>query len=180
MRRILRSTSRLLRKILRSGLFLIKAISKTILIVVRCLIEQLLTEMLLMMGTLGVGYLLATIGISQTIAWYVAITIALGLLAIATYIMFSRRTKTLPKNNRRGEIRLAQWVSRSFANQTSIEWNEYQDWLHDIMLSRRQLLADKHPRWQVKLITYRRLTAFLVIVGMSKLKQVVADLKRLL
>ena len=108
----------------------------------------------------------------QNIASILAIAIALGLLIFAVCVLYKfNREKKPTKNKREGEIKLASRISRTFANQTSTEWNEYQDWLHDILLSRQQLLDAKCPLWKVKLITYRRLSMFCIVVTIAKVKQ---------
>ncbi len=179
MRRITKKKNRLLRKILRSGSSLLKAISKTCQLIFRCLLEQIFWEILFWLLTLGFAYLLAVWGIPHNIALYIAIATALGLLIFAVYISYKSYRKNKPARNRRkSELKLARWISRTLNARNSTQWHEYQDWLHDIMLSRRQLLDAKYPRWKVKLITYWRLSVFCVVVSVGKIKQVATSIRR--
>ena len=108
-----------------------------------------------------------------------AIAITLGLLLLAVYILYKLAPNNRSIRNKfRGEIRLARSISRTIAESKSTEWHEYQDWLHDILLARRQLLDAKHPQWKVSAITYWRLSVFCIVVGMSKLKQVTASIRK--
>ncbi|MEM7595567.1 MAG: hypothetical protein AAF383_29380 [Cyanobacteria bacterium P01_A01_bin.83] len=178
-RRTYKKKNRLLRKLLRSCSSLLKAISKTITTLVRCLVEQILFEALFWITTLGLAYLFTVWGIQQDIAFYIAIAIVLGLFISAAYIMYkSYAQKKLTKHKRRGELKLAHLITQSLANQKSREWDEYQDWLHDIMLYRQQLLDEKRPRWQVSLITYWQLGVFGIVLLISKIKQVAAFVRR--
>lgn len=36
----------------------------------------------------------------------------------------------------RGEENLANWIAQNLAQKAPREWDEYQDWLHDILLDR--------------------------------------------
>ena len=65
----------------------------------------------------------------------------------------------------------ANWIARTLSHQASQEWEEYQDWLHDILLDYRQLLNRNIPRWQVTLVTYWRLTRLCITVSAIKLKK---------
>ena len=171
---------RLLRKLLCSSSSLLQLTFKTITIVVRISIEYILFEAMFWFVTLGgLASLFIALGMPQNIASTLAIAIALGLLILALYIFckFSQTTKPT-KNKRAGEIKLASKISQTFAEQKSTEWHEYQDWLHDILLARQQLLDAKHPRWKVKLITYKRLSIFCIVVSVSKVKQIVASMRR--
>ena len=174
-RRTYSQTKRKLKKILRSSLCLLKATSKTIAMIFRSLAEYILLEAIFWVMTLGgIASLFIAFGMPQNIASILAIAISFGLFILALYILWKfEREKKQTRNKRESEIRLAVHISRTFANGTSTQWSEYQDWLHDILLARRQLLDAKCPQWKVKLITYHRLSVFCLVVGISKIKQVV-------
>lgn len=169
------SSNRLFRKMLRSSLLLAKAISKIISQALKFIVRQIFWETLFWVATLGLVYLLVNWGISQHIALYLAIAIILMMLVFAAYIVHKSSPK---KKETKGEVKLAHWIAQTFAHKSSTEWTEYQDWLHDILLSRRQLLDAKYPRWKVKLITYWRLSNFCLVVGINKIKQAAVSIKK--
>ena len=174
-----RTSSRKWLRLRRSSLSLLKAIFSAIAVIVMLLVESLLAEMLFWFVTLGgIASLLIAVGIPQSIASPLAIAISLGLFIVAVYISYAFYPKRATKNKRKGEVRFAHAIAKFFANSRSSQWYEYQDWLHDILLARQQLLAEKCPQWQVKLITYRRLTVFCLVVGMNKVRRIVANMKR--
>ena len=144
-RRTSQTLRRWFRRLWRSSSFLWRMCSTTIFIAVRWLIEYVLFEAIFWFVTLGgLASLFIALGMPQNIASGLAIAIALGLLLLAVHISYTVSKKTKPtKNNREGEIKLAAWMSRLFADRKSTEWNEYQDWLHDILLARSQLLDAK-------------------------------------
>ena len=179
-RRTSKKKNRLLIKLLRSSLFLLKTAFKTIAIVFIRLIEYILCEAILWFVTLGgLASLLVMFGIPQNMASLLAIAINLGLFIIAVYISCKYyEEKKLTRNKRKDETRAAYSIAKTFANSSPSEWQEYQDWLHDIMLSRQQLLDANCPRWQIKLITYKRLSAFCIVVGISRIKQATTEVWR--
>lgn len=134
----------------------------------------------------------ASLGISANLSWFLATCVFLALIILPTIVIFfvaliisdfSSQPKTVKKNKTRnkfkGEAKLAFWIAQFFSNKTSTEWTEYQDWLHDIFLARRQLLDAKCPRWKVTIVTYWRLSAFFVIVSLSKIKSLAVSVMRL-
>jgi len=180
MRRGTSNIDRLLQKIYRSSLLLLNIVFKAIAIALMWLAEYMLTEIIFWFVTLGVfARLLITVGISPSIAYSFSIIFSLSLCAIAAYISYASYTKKKPaRNKRQGEAGLAYKIGQNLDDGKSQQWHEYQDWLHDIMLSRRQLLDEQCPRWKVKLITYRRLGVFCAVVGMSKVRQVAVRIGR--
>ncbi|NJL51379.1 MAG: hypothetical protein HC930_02680 [Hydrococcus sp. SU_1_0] len=185
-----RRKNRLLRKMFRSCLFLLKAGFKTAKIVLKEFIDYLFFIEIILNGILLataslLWYFLVASGISQNVASaisqnivFIAIIIVPILFSLFIFARhtFSKKKQKLTRGKTSGEIKLAQWMTQTIANQNSTEWEEYQDWLHDIMLSRQQLLDVKCPRWQVSLITYKRLGVFWVVVGISKVKQVATSI----
>jgi hypothetical protein len=167
----MRRTSRkrkqkLLKKILRSCLFALKV----------GLEAEILNWTLFGTGGL-LWYFFVTSGIPQNVALSLAIIIIL-ILFIFALNTFNNKKQKLTRPKTKGEIKLAQWITQTIVNQNSTEWEEYQDWLHDILLSRQQLLDARYPRWQVSLITYKRLGEFWIIVGITKVKQVATSIWR--
>lgn len=70
-----------------------------------------------------------------------------------------------------GELRLADRLAHWLRTRAPHEWQDYQDWLHDILLARRQLLQAGRAPWQVSLLTTWRLTTFCVTVGIITLRR---------
>ena len=172
-RRTSKTKRRLLRKFFRSCSSLLKISLKTLSVAVIWLIKYVLVEVIFwFVIPVGLGSMLVAFGMPQNIALKLATAIVLGLLTLAACILYKLERERQPtRHQREGETKLASRISRTFASQTSTEWHEYQDWLHDILLARRQLLAEKCPRWKVKLITYQRLAVFCIVVAIAKVKQ---------
>lgn len=163
---------------MRSSLCLLKAIKQGMNLI-RFATEQLLLEVSLATLVIGLSYLFTVWGISLNIALLFAIAIVLGLFLFTVYVFYKLDRNQKPTVNKyRGETNLARLISRTVAKRKSVQWHEYQDWLHDIMLSRRQLLDHKCPQWKASLITYWRLSIFCVVVGMNKIKQVAFSIGR--
>lgn len=173
------SKNRLLKKILEFSLSFVKAVVRTSRSFIRFATKQLLFELFLATVVIGLSYLFTIWGISQNIALWLAVAVVLGLLLVAIYIFSKLERNKRPNENKfRGEIGLAWWISQTFAEKKSTEWNEYQDWLHDILLSRRQLLDAKYPQWKVQLITYWRLWMFCIMMGIGRVKQMTVRIWR--
>ena len=169
-----------IRRILRFSLSLLKAIFKGSANLFQFGTKQLLFELSLATLVVGLSYLFTVWGISLNIALLLAIAIALGLFLVAIYILYKREpNQRLNVNKYRGEIGLARLISQTVAEKESAQWHEYQDWLHDIMLSRRQLLDGKCLQWKVSSITYWRLSIFCIVVAINKVKQATLNIKRL-
>lgn len=164
-----RRMQRLLKRILRSCLFVLKV----------GLEAEILNWTLFGTGGLLL-YFFVTLGIPQNVALFLAIIIVLILLSLFILALntLNNKKQKLTRSKTKGEIKLAQWITQTIANQNSTEWEEYQDWLHDILLSRQQLLDARYPRWQVSLITYKRLGEFWVVIGITKVKQVATSIWR--
>ena len=77
----------------------------------------------------------------------------------------------------RGEENLANWIAQNLAQKAPREWDEYQDWLHDILLDRFQMLDQGYPVWKVRMITYWRLVGFCLIVSLTKLRRLAIRLR---
>ena len=141
---------------------------------VKFAVGQLMLELFLAVSIIGFSYLFMSWGLALPVASIMAIPSTLILLILTAYVFFELNSLTKPK----GEVKVAQRISRILTDKRSTEWNEYQDWLHDIMQDRQQMLTMKRPQWQVKLITYRRLSVFCVVVGMSKVKHAALSIRR--
>ena len=188
-RRTSRKKRRFLRKLLLSSSSLLRMTLLKIFIIIRGFIKYALPEAIIWFVILGglitlgeLAGLFIALGIPQNIASTLAIVISFSLLIAAIYLLYSLETsyekRRLTKNKRKGEVRLAHSIAKFFADSSSTEWSEYQDWLHDILLARCQLLDAKCPVWKVKLITYKRLSIFCIVVGISKVKQAVVSMRR--
>ena len=175
-----RRKNRLFKKIFRSGLYLLKAIARASGRFLKFGVSQLLLETLMGISILGFGFLLTSWGIPQNLALYIAIGTVLALLILAAFIYYNLyKSRKSSKTKLKGEAKLAYWIAQTFSHKASQEWVEYQDWLHDILLARRQLIDNKCPRWKVSLITYWRLSVLYVVVGLIKIKQVTARIMKL-
>ena len=168
MRRSKKLRSRLTR-IFHTSWRVIKAVVKAVTQVLIYGIYELTIEITWAIGSLGIALILAKLGISDVVAIALGFVITV-ILGIAVYRMLTRqKSKRL---HRRGEIKLANWIAKTLSNKASGEWSEYQDWLHDILLARRQLLARGCPSWKAALIAYWRLGGLWVVVSLIKLRRV--------
>lgn len=165
---------RLLSKMLRSSLSLLKAVLRESGKFLSFGIEYVLLEVFLALFVIGLSYLFTSWSIPLSVASVMAIGLTLILFILTVYISFKSNNISKPK----GDLKLAHWIAQTFSSKSSPEWSEYQDWLHDILFSRGQLLDAKYPQWKVKLITYRRLSAFLIVVVISKLRQFASNIRR--
>ncbi|GAB4538482.1 MAG: hypothetical protein Tsb0014_28110 [Pleurocapsa sp.] len=134
-------------------------------------IKAIIVELITAIATFILAIMLNAWGISDHIA------IILGLIlsvagVIFCWSIFNRQRKQSQSDHKVGEIRLACWIARTLHTQASREWEEYQDWLHDILLARRQLLNSGYPVWKVALITYWRLGVLFVTVNIVKLRKI--------
>ncbi|WP_019507666.1 hypothetical protein [Pleurocapsa sp. PCC 7319] len=169
-------------KLFRLGLSLFKAVIREIGKFFRFAVKELLFEISLGIITLGLAYVFASWGMSQNLALYIAVVLALGLsIVVALVIVIDNgyKSKSSMRRKVKGEVKLAVWIAQIFSNQTSSEWTEYQDWLHDILLARRQLLDTKCPRWKVAILTYWRLSILWVVVSMTKMKSIAVSIMKL-
>ena len=130
-------------------------------------------EICFWLATLGIGYLFLSWGISYNLANYAALALAIAILLSALSFEAWQKSKKQPKKHSKSKVKLANWIASYLADRTSPEWIEYQDWLHDILLARCQLLNAKCPKWKVFILTYWRLSGFLVIVSLAKIKKAV-------
>lgn len=130
-------------------------------------------EICFWLATLGIGYLFLSWGISYNLANYAALALAIAILISALSFEAWQKSKKQPKKHSKSKVKLANWIASYLADRTSPEWIEYQDWLHDILLARRQLLNAKCPKWKVFILTYWHLSGFLVIVSLAKIKKAV-------
>lgn len=157
----------------------LKAIARMIVRFLKFALDCLLTEILLGGIILGFSYIFVSWGISSAVAFNLALAtlLTICILLIVTISFFNSAFKH--QQSKKVKIKLATWLAKTFVDRTSPEWTEYQDWLHDIFLARRQLLDAKCPSWKVTILTYWRLCAFLAIVTLAKIKNMASSVMRL-
>ncbi|MBE9129280.1 MULTISPECIES: hypothetical protein [unclassified Coleofasciculus] len=117
----------------------------------------------------GLGLALVMLGVPTNIASWLSLVLLILLGAFILGVSYPLL---------KGEVRFANWIARILSNKTPQVWEDYQDWLHDILLNYRQLLESGAPRWQVTIVTYWRLTRFCITVGTLKLKRLVIAARR--
>lgn len=157
----------------------LKAIAKIIVRFLKFALGQLLFEALFGSLILGCAYILVSWGIYSEFTFYIAFAIALTVCILLIGIASSLTSSFKHKKSKRAKVFLAAWLAKTCVDRTSPQWTEYQDWLHDIFLARRQLLDAKCPKWKVTIITYWRLSAFLAIVTLAKIKNIAVSVMRL-
>ncbi|MGK7936983.1 MAG: hypothetical protein AB4206_14495 [Xenococcaceae cyanobacterium] len=171
--------------LVRSSLRIVKASLKILAQLFWRGVTELLWEIVLFGVGLGLAFIFHSLGASNSLAFGLSIVtlILIGILvAIGFFCLFQsklsrRRTLTNVRTKVRGEEKLANWMAQTLAQKAPQEWEEYQDWLHDILLDRFQLLDRGFPVWKVRIITYWRLTGFCLIVGLTKLRRLVIRLR---
>ena len=167
-------------KLFRQILSLFKAIARIGKKLLRLAVKQLLLEISVGIITLGLAYGFTSWGMSQNLALFIAVVLALGLFIVATLVIDNwYKSKFSMRSKAKGELKLAVRIAQMLSNKASSEWTEYQDWLHDILLARDQLLVSKCPRWKVVMITYWRLNVLLVVVSLIKIKGIVVSVMKL-
>jgi len=118
---------------------------------------------------LGLGVALVALGVSTNVASWLSIV----LLSLLCAFILGVSYLTV-----KGEVRLAKWIARTLVTKASQEWEDYQDWLHDIILDYHQLLNSGAPRWQVNIVTYWRLIRLCLTVVAIKLKRLATTTRR--
>ncbi|MDJ0775639.1 MAG: hypothetical protein QNJ49_19810 [Mastigocoleus sp. MO_167.B18] len=132
-----------------------------------------------------IAVLLVKFGMPQAFALGLSITLIIATLIISYTtirqhrIITRRSRKNRPHNSVKGEVRFADAIAGILSQNSPREWEEYQDWLHDILLARCQLLDRKIPGWKVTLITYWRLTALCITVSAIKLRRFARIVRKL-
>ncbi|NDJ23112.1 hypothetical protein GS682_16005 [Nostoc sp. B(2019)] len=76
------------------------------------------------------------------------------------------------------EVKLANWIGQTLSTKAPQEWEEYQDWLHDILLARHQLLDSSYPVWKIAVMTYWRLIGLCITVSLLKLRRLAIAARR--
>ncbi|AKG22339.1 hypothetical protein [Calothrix sp. 336/3] len=115
------------------------------------------------------------LAVPSAIALNISVTVIAFILIVS--IISYRQSRGNPRQNTRHslpvsrEIKLADWIARTLTKKASQDWEEYQDWLHDILLARRESLAHGHPNWQVTIITYWRLTGLCLTIVLMKVRR---------
>lgn len=67
-----------------------------------------------------------------------------------------------------GDVQFAEWLGRSLSQNVQ-DWQEYQDWLHDILADRQRLLQRGQPLFWVMFVTSWRLKRLFLVVLWSRL-----------
>lgn len=161
------------------ALRVVKSIIKTINPFFLRAVNYLLTEIVLYSVVLGLTFVFHLLGASNSLAFglsivtliLIGILVAIGFFSLFQSKLSKRRTLRTAFNKVRGEEKLADWISQTLAQKAPQEWEEYQDWLHDIFLARIQLLDRGFPVWKVRMITYWRLIGFCLTVTFIKLRR---------
>ncbi|MDJ0651184.1 MAG: hypothetical protein QNJ60_21025 [Xenococcaceae cyanobacterium MO_188.B19] len=155
---------------------MITAIFKKLLAVLRVLKNAVIyltfeTVLLVILGILA--GILIQLGFSTIIAISISIILFVVILLFTAIAYIKRRkTKTNSYLRVQGEVKLADNIAQIVARKSPKEWEEYQDWLHDILLHRSHLIARNYPMWKVSIITYWQLTVFSLTVSLIKLKKI--------
>ncbi len=177
-----KSKNKLFNRMWRSSLSLFKAILGILKGFSQRAVVEILFEICIFVQPLVYVYLFTSWGIPLSVAWIVAIiaTIASSIILLTIVgSVINKLHESSESTKLKAEVWLARWIAEVLANRSASEWTEYQDWLHDILLKRRQLIDARHPRWRVSLITYWRLSVFCLVVAASKIKQVTFSLLKL-
>ena len=145
-------------------------------------VKELILEAALFGLGFGLAILFSSLGVSNSLALGLSVIILICILAVSFIAsrqskLSSKRTLTTARTQVRGEEKLADWIAQTLAQKAPQEWEEYQDWLHDILLARLQLLDRGYPVWKVRMITYWRLTRFCITVSLIKLKRLAISLR---
>ncbi|RMH76180.1 MAG: hypothetical protein D6680_09270 [Cyanobacteria bacterium J007] len=133
-------------------------------------------ELTIYLTILAVTALLVAWGLSVKIALGIGITLS-GLVAIVSFWAYRQHRLAIGRSRDRGapslhgDVKFADWIAQTLARKAPREWEEYQDWLHDILLARRQMLDEGDRPWQVTALTYGRLIALCVTVARIKLRR---------
>lgn len=167
--------------LLRSSLRIVKSNIEIIYRFFLTVIKYLLTEIIASLFILGLTVIFTYLGFSNSFALGLSIAIIILSCLLSTYFFalhkskLTRRRRTLitTRTQRRREEKLAHWIGKTLAQKAPKEWEEYQDWLHDILLDRWQMIERGLPRWKVRTITYWRLIGFCFMVGLIKLRRMV-------
>ncbi|NET91463.1 MAG: hypothetical protein F6K45_25845 [Kamptonema sp. SIO1D9] len=131
----------------------------------------------------GIAIALISFGIATDVALWLSLAL-LVLILLVSYLVYQqhRRITSQPKKYSyfrvRGEVKLADWIARIVSTKAPREWTEYQDWLHDLLLNRRQLLEKGESRLRVTALTYWRLMGFCITVSAIKLKRLAVSHRR--
>lgn len=125
--------------------------------------------------------------ISLGVASHVALTVSLVLVVLSLVGSFLAYRQHRIITNRpaksfysrvQGDVKFADWIARLLSTKAPQDWEEYQDWLHDILLARRQLLDRDVPHSKVTLVTYWRLVGLCITVTSIKLKRMAIAARR--
>lgn len=132
----------------------------------------------------GLAIALISLGVPSNVALGVSLVLVVFTLIVSSLAYKRHRiTTSRPGRNSyipvRGEVKFADWIAQTLSARAPQEWEEYQDWLHDILLARRQLLDSGCPVWKVTAIAHWRLMGLCITVGSIKLKRWAIAARRL-
>ncbi len=90
---------------------------------------------------------LISLGMPSKIALYLSLVLAVFSL-VASFLAYrqqriitSRTARSRSSIPATSEVKLANWIAQTLSTKAPQEWEDYQDWLHDILLTRSQLLS---------------------------------------
>ncbi len=175
MRRIKKKSSSKFSGFLQFCLGVIRAIKKGIL--------WMIAEQLIFVMVLGFAFIFHSLGASDNLALVLSICLLIFVLILILILVIKffphHKPKRVVSSQLRGEEKLANWISRNLEQKAPQEWEEYQDWLHDILFDRFQLLERGFPAWKVRIITYWRLVRLSITVSLIKLRRLANVVKKL-
>jgi len=167
------SFSRIARFILRLGTAIAKAFT------------YLSLEFAVYIGIGAFAIALIFLGMPSNIALYLSLVLAVFSL-VASFLAYrqhriitSRTARSRSSIPATSEVKLANWIAQTLSTKAPQEWEDYQDWLHDILLTRSQLLSNGYPVWKVTVITYWRLMGLCITVSLIKLRRLAIAARRL-
>lgn len=131
-------------------------------------------------------------GVAIALFWlgfpsYVALGLSIGFVILIVSFLAYRQHRRITKRSVRshaspmikGDVKLADWIAQTLTTKAPQEWDEYQDWLHDILLDRRQRLDQGDSHWRVTALTYWRLTGLCITVSLIKLRRLAIAARRM-
>lgn len=114
-------------------------------------------------------------GVSIGMGFLLTLLMAVGLAVQQHQRILSARSRTLQSSLPSNAVEIlstpTQWLVRRLQTRDPQLWDEYQDWLHDILLDRDRLLGQGLALWKVTVITRWRLWGWSSTVMMISVKR---------